>query len=178
LWYNWAMDEEKKTEQEYVKEDQSRPHVRIFGADVDTGGGPANSKEEWQKKKEQWKDERHAHKEEWRMHRDEWRGHHRGGSFFGLIILFIGVVTLLYTMGLVSRDFWHAIAPFWPILLILWGASIMLGRHWFSRLVLFVLAIGFLLAVILYGLVKIGSPIANSLSPGVVSSINNLHPQQ
>ena len=46
-------------------------------------------------------------------------------------------MALLYTLDTFPVAFWHAIEPFWPILLILWGASIILGRHWFSRFIAF-----------------------------------------
>jgi len=98
--------------------------------------------------------------------------------FFGMILLFAGVVALLYTMGLIAQPFWHAILPFWPILLILWGASIILGRHWFARFILFLFALAFLIVIIFYGLVRSDSPLVSSLSPNVVSAIQNSPSQQ
>ncbi len=187
------MDEENKQEQENSSEAKpeagqagSRPHVQVFGMDVNSGDWDqrkAETKEEWRARKEEWKRQHHEHKEQrreqWKMQRDEWRHdhHHEGGLFFGMILLFAGVVALLYTMGFVSHAFWHVILPFWPILLILWGASIILGRHWFARFIVFLLALAFLIAVIVYGLVKTDSPVVSSLSPTVVAAIQNTHTQ-
>jgi hypothetical protein len=69
------------------------------------------------------------------------------------------------------------ILPFWPILLILWGASIILGRHWFARFIVFLLALAFLIVVIFYGLVKTDSPVVSSLSPTVVAAIQSARTQ-
>lgn len=198
-WYNGGMDEDNKPEQEYIKEDGSRPHVSVFGMDMDKGAGVSGSstvdstgtgtnngttsgttKDDWRQHKEDWKAQRHAQREEWRARRHEWHDDHHGGGglFAGLILLFVGVVALLYTLGFVSSIFWHAILPFWPILLILWGASIILGRHWTARLVLFVVTLAFLAAVIIYGLVRVNSPLVNNLPPNLTNSINNIQPMQ
>jgi len=184
------MDEENKQEQE---NNGSRSHVQIFGMDVNTSGerggdksGPkatSETKEDWQARKEEWKQKHREHiqqqRNQWKMQRNDWNDdrHHSGGLFFGMIVLFAGVVALLYTMGFVSHAFWLAIAPFWPILLILWGASIILGRHWFARFIVLLLAFAFLIAVILYGLVKTDSPVVSSLSPTVSAAIQNTHTQ-
>jgi hypothetical protein len=150
--------------------------VHLFGAEVNGGEGGhwddksrAERKEEWRKRKDEWK-----------MQHREWRHEHGhgGGVFWGMVLLFAGVVALLYTMGFISHSFWHAILPFWPILLIMWGASIILGRHWFARTILFLFALAFLIVIIFYGLVKSDSPLVSSLSPNVVSAIQNSQPPQ
>jgi hypothetical protein len=161
-----------------------RPHVQVFGMDVSAPGEhsanwnktASETKDDWRARKQEWKQQ---HREQRKIQHDQWRQdhHHEGGLFFGMIVLFAGVVALLYTMGLVSHAFWRAIVPFWPILLILWGASIILGRHWFARFIVFLLALAFLIAVILYGLVKTDSPVVSSLSPTVSAAIQNTHTQ-
>ena len=187
------MDEENKQEQQNDGHEAkpaserggSRPHVQVFGMDVNTsedhGGADWHvHKDEWKREhREQRDQERAEQREQWKARREQWRHdhHHGGGLFFGMIVLFVGVVALLYTMGLVSHAFWYAIAPFWPILLILWGASIILGRHWFARFIIFLLALAFLVAVTFYGLVKTDSPVVSSLSPTVSAAIQNTHTQ-
>jgi uncharacterized membrane protein len=185
-------DENKQEQQNNVGSEPeslaSRPHVRVFGAEVNTGDGDWSqrrneSKEEWRKRKDEWKQKHRQHieqnKEQWKAQRHEWRDEHRyGGSLFGgLVILLLGVLALLYTMGFVSHDFWHAILPFWPILFILWGASMILGRHWFSRFILFLVALAILILVVFYGLVKTDSPLVSSLSPNVVRAIQISQPK-
>jgi VIT1/CCC1 family predicted Fe2+/Mn2+ transporter len=166
------MDEQNK-EQSDVHQ-----HVHLFGAEVNASGeGSAKTKEERRASKEEWRQKHHEQREQWRAEHREWRHEHCGGHFGGLVILFLGVMALLYTMGFVSHGFWYAIAPFWPILLILWGASIILGHHWFARVILFLFALMILAAVIFYGLVKSDSPLVSSLAPHVVSALQNTQPQ-
>jgi cation transport ATPase len=195
-WYNWSMDENNKQEgqenNEKAKGQPSHQHVHIFGAEVNGGAGDTSgdwakhkdeTKEDWRKRKEEWRQQHHAQHEqrraEWKAQRSEWRHeHHTGGMFWGLILLLAGVLALMYTMGYVSPVFWHAIIPFWPILLILWGASLVLGRHWFTRFILFLFALAFLIIVIVYGLVRAGSPLVSYLSPNVVRAVQTAQPPQ
>jgi hypothetical protein len=181
------MDEDNK-EQNDFKDEPQRQHVHIFGAEVNSSGerndsgadtkGDPQTKDDWRARKDEWRVKHGEQREEWKARRQEWRHDHRGGGLFvGLVILLVGVLALLYTMGFVSRAFWHAIIPFWPVLLILWGASIALGRHWFARFIVFLLALAFMIAVILYGLVRADSPVVSSLSPTVVSAIQNTNPR-
>ena len=170
------MDEQNK-EQEHNAEinqeaGQSGPRVHLFGAEINGDGWDKSS--DWSKHKDESKEEWRKRRQEWKMQRREWHhehGHGGGGIFWGMVLLFAGVVALLYTMGLISHPFWHAILPFWPILLIMWGASIILGRHWFARFILFLFALAFLIVIIFYGLVKSDSPLVSMLSPNVVSAI-------
>jgi hypothetical protein len=165
-------------EEQNKEQGEAHQHVHLFGAEVSASGEEsAKTKEEWRANKEEWKQKHREQREQWKMEHREWRHEHGGGHLGGLVILFVGVMALLYTMGFVSHNFWHAIAPFWPILLILWGASIILGRHWFARLVLFIFALVILIAVIFYGLAKSDSPLVSSLAPHVVSALQNMQPQ-
>lgn len=191
------MDENNSQEQG----GEDKPHVNIFGMEVDgpnkqsssnsssdSGSTSSSSsqsgssshqqqREDWRKQKEEWRAQRHAQREQWRQNRQDWHHSHGGGFFWGIILIFGGLIALLYTMGYVSPAFWQVIMPFWPMLLILWGASILLGRHWTARIVLFIVTIVLILFVIIYGLVKIQSPIVNSLPPNVVGSMSNIQSQ-
>jgi hypothetical protein len=181
------MDEQNKQEQEHnAEQGGSHPHVQVFGMDVnseDWAQRKSESREEWRKRKDEWKQQHREQREQWKAQRHDWHhdhgcDHYHGGGFFGgLTILFVGVIALLYSMGFVSHAFWHVIVPFWPVLLILWGASIILGRHWFARFIMFILTLAFLVAVVLYGLVKTDSPVVSSLSPNVVSAVSNINAQ-
>jgi len=178
------MDEENKQEQQNKTEQgEARQHVHVFGAEVDSAAG-GDKDGDWTKRKaetkEEWRKHREQRRAEWRAERREWRHehHHESGLFWGLILLLVGVLALMDTMGYVSPIFWHAIVPFWPLLLILWGASIILGRHWFARFILFIFALIFLVIVILYGLVRAGSPLVSSISPNVVRAVQTAQPQQ
>jgi uncharacterized membrane protein len=184
------MDEENKPEQENNNNAESQPsrqHVHIFGAEVNSNDGDnktADKGGDWAKNKAEWKqqgqEQRAARRAEWHAQHNDWRQtqHHGGGMFWGMVLLLVGVLALMSTMGYVSSAFWHAIVPFWPILLILWGASLVLGRHWFTRFILFIFALIFIIIVIIYGLVRADSPLVSSLSPSVVRAVQISQPQQ
>jgi len=195
------MEDENKEEQKNSGEMGAQPeggqhqHVHIFGAEVNGGGvagteadpgtrGESETKEDWRARKQEWKQQHRAqmrqNREQWKAQRAEWKQTHRheGSMFWGLIILLVGMLSLLYTLGYVSPVFWHSIIPFWPILLILWGASLVLGRNWFARFIVFIFALAFLIVVILYGLVRANSPLVSSLSPNVVQAVQNAQPPQ
>lgn len=183
------MDDENKPDQQNTAGTDSQPendrpsheHVHIFGAEVNGGGeGATGAAKTTSETKEEWRARKRERRAQWRAQREEWRQarHHEGGMFWGLILLLVGVFALLGTFGYLSPVFWSAIVPFWPILLILWGASLVLGRHWFARFILFIFALIFLIVVILYGLVRAGSPLVSSLSPNVVRAVQTAQPPQ
>jgi hypothetical protein len=165
---------EKKENESAQSVSRPRPHVRIFGADVDSqdGNGWRERREGWKKEREAWRDER---RKTWNEH-GVCGGHH-GGAFFGLLILFLGILLLLGTMGLIPHGFWHAVLPFWPALLILWGLDILIGRNGFLRFLIALLALFFFLGVVVYGLAKTASSLVKNLPPGVVNAAGNINPQ-
>lgn len=64
-------------------------------------------------------------REEWR----QWQREHRHQSVIGpLILITIGVIFLLNNFGILPWSVWDSIWRFWPVLLIIWGIQIILGR--------------------------------------------------
>ncbi len=58
------------------------------------------------------------------------RRRHRGGTFFGPVVLIgLGVVFLLHNLGLGDWDAWTLIQRFWPILFVAAGLDIWFGRR-------------------------------------------------
>ena len=99
-------------EEQNKEQGEAHQHVHLFGAEVSASGEEsAKTKEEWRANKEEWKQKHREQREQWKMEHREWRHEHGGGHLGGLVILFVGVMALLYTMGFVSHNFWHAIAP-------------------------------------------------------------------
>jgi len=47
---------------------------------------------------------------------------------FGLILIFLGVVFLLQSIGVIPWGLWHILWRFWPILIIIAGVAILLRR--------------------------------------------------
>lgn len=63
----------------------------------------------------------------------------------GLILIFIGVVFLFINYGYLDWAVWRVLVDLWPVLLILFGVKMLLGRKagFFATLALLVLALGF-----------------------------------
>ena len=65
--------------------------------------------------------------------------------FLGIIILFIGVVSLLVSLDVINFS-WHILWRFWPMVLIFIGVAILPLKDWLKAILLLVaLAIGVLL---------------------------------
>lgn len=47
--------------------------------------------------------------------------------FMGLIVLLIGLIFLLKNLGIITTGFWTI---FWPVIVILIGINMLLGRRW------------------------------------------------
>lgn len=90
--------------------------------------------------------------------------------------MLVGVILLLNGFGLISHAFWVALVPFWPVILIIWGLDILLGRTSVGRILVALVAIALCVVVIVYGLAKVDPVVANSLPPSVNSLI--MQPQQ
>lgn len=77
-----------------------------------------------------------------------------GGGTWAALLIATGVVLLLNNLGLLPWHIWRTLWQFWPLLLILGGVEIILGRSWISRLL-----------VSLAGLAIAGLIIAFALAP-------------
>ena len=104
----------------------TEPHIKIFNEEI----GSSNKNGESIKKDKVESCRRHHHDHE-----------HRGSGVFGLIILFIGIFALLDNLGFVSGRIWAYILPFWPVILILIGLKIILGRSVIARSLTFFVAL-------------------------------------
>jgi len=69
---------------------------------------------------------------------------HRGVPVFGLLLVAVGVLLLLQTLGLVPWAVWLDVWRLWPVLLIIAGVSILFGERarWLAALLVVVLLIG------------------------------------
>ncbi len=85
----------------------------------------------------------------------------RGGTVVPLVLILIGVLLLLQNLGLVSADIWSTIGRLWPLLLVLIGLDVLLGRHLGGRAILGVMLLAFVGAGI-WATVTAGSSTADS----------------
>ena len=156
---------ENNTEQNNNVGDNSEPNVYIFGKEV--SGEHTENKQEKKYKNKVWSEKYHCH--------HHYHHQHYGGSgIFALLIIFSGIVLLLGNMGLVSPLFWNFVIPFWPVLLILVGIKLILGRNWFSSFITFIIAFAVIGGIFVYGLIKVNSSVIYRLPPEIPNFINNI----
>ncbi len=80
---------------------------------------------------------------------------HREPHFplFGILLVFVGVILLLQTSGVLPWSLWNTLWRFWPVLIIIVGLRIVLGRlhPWLvSLLILAILGACFAIAISMY----------------------------
>lgn len=171
--------------EEDKKEKITEAKVKIFGEEINMPKksgrktGRRNAKKE---EKEEKKQEKKQDKEEW--FQEKFLHHHHYhhycgnrcncmGSVFGLLFILGGLVFLFNNIGYISWDFWFYVKPFWPVILVLVGIKLLLGRNWFSSFFTFIVGLAIFTAVIVYGLVRSNSFLANYIPPEAMNSINN-----
>jgi len=168
-------------EQEKQNQNNSEPHVRIFGENI--SGGDKNKEEPkvFEENKD-FKDRcesrawRHQMRREWRHnHHGNCCGHHSSG-IFGLAVLMVGVLLLLNSIGAVTWHVWNFIWPFWPALLIFFGLRLLFGHNWGAEGLLFLLGLALYAFIIIYVLIQMNSPWVSHLPPQITNFINNLKP--
>jgi len=76
-------------------------------------------------------DKMHNHVQDIHSTADE---HHRkySGIFAGIILLVLGVILLLNTLGVIKFSVWSGLSTYWPIGLILIGIAIILRLRWLT----------------------------------------------
>ncbi len=115
-------------------------------------------------------------KERDRWSRRSWHRHdHHGGSFiWGFLLIFAGTILFLNTLNLVPWSVWEMIGRYWPVLLVLFGIDIVLGRSGLSRLISFFLTLGVFATAVGIILLKVSPEVLLGLPEGVVSYLNSV----
>jgi hypothetical protein len=150
-------------ENNQAKQNTTEPNVHLFGEQIkskqkhncECGCGHGHR--------------HHDHDDPCRCHR-----HHTGGMIFGLGILFVGVLLLLGNAGIVPKEVWIYILPFWPVLLILVGFGIILGHGFVSHFIVSLLTLATFCLIIMYALISVNSPLITywHIPAGLVDFIN------
>ena len=58
-----------------------------------------------------------------------------------LILIFLGIIFLLNNFNLLPLYTWENIWKFWPVILILWGLEVLLGKSVVANLVIMVITV-------------------------------------
>lgn len=99
------------------------------------------------------------------MHAGNRKYDHRifGGGFLGPVILFGGILLLLTTFGLASKDVWQYVWPFWPVFLVLAGLRIVLGVNWIFSVLIAVATSVIFYGIAVYALIQVNSPVVSKI---------------
>ena len=61
--------------------------------------------------------------------------------FGAMILIVVGLVLLLNNFNLLSWEIWQTLWRFWPVLLVIWGLQIMVGKTRLGNLITFVIGL-------------------------------------
>lgn len=100
--------------------------------------------------------------------------HNEGGSVFGLMLIFAGLILILNFLNLASRDIWHIIFKAWPTILVIMGISLIFGRNILGRIVTSIAAFIIFSLILIYGLLKVDSPALKYIPQGAVNYVENI----
>lgn len=103
------------------------------------------------------REERRARRAEWREYR------HHSNPIGAILLIFLGIIFLLNNTGVVPWSIWSYIWQFWPVLIILLGIRILLGRSYGANLIIGILAVIILGAVLANALRLTGAPLFDQL---------------
>lgn len=95
------------------------------------------------------------------MYDSESRRSKKGISFGPVLIIVLGIIFLLNNFGVLPWEIWENIWKFWPILLILFGVEVLLGRASSIRTIIFLLVLIFLIPLLLILNPLTGNVLAN-----------------
>lgn len=128
--------------------------------------------------KETKKEESNPHGRAEKKHKHWEDGHccnnNEGGSVFGLMLIFAGLILILNFLNLASRDIWQIIFKAWPAILVIMGISLIFGRNIVGRIITSIAAFIIFSLISIYGLLKVDSPALKYIPQGVVNYVENI----
>jgi hypothetical protein len=91
-----------------------------------------------------------------------WQRRRRGSLIFPIVLIVAGLILLLNNLGVVPWSIWPSLARLWPVLLILLGVDLVIGRRfsWFGA------AIAVIMLALVVGVALIGARVAAPSSGG------------
>ena len=70
--------------------------------------------------------------------------------FWGILIVAIGVALLFNNIGILPEGFFSNLIQFWPLVLVLWGLSLLFSKNKQAKIAFSVISILLLLAVLVF----------------------------
>jgi len=84
--------------------------------------------------------------------RDSHKGREHGDLFWGLSLIFSGVILFFNTLGVVPWSIWSQLWRVWPMFIILAGLRIVLGKSAISNIIIGAVTIIFFAVLAVYAL--------------------------
>lgn len=76
----------------------------------------------------------------------EFTGGGNGKYLLGLILLVLGVAFILNNFGFLSLDIWATLWKFWPVIFVIWGLEVIVGKTHLGKALILIIG----LAVLVY----------------------------
>lgn len=104
------------------------------------------------------------------------RHYHHGSLAFGLIFILLGLWLLSANFGILPPNVWYQVSRLWPMVIVLIGFDILIGRSFISELIYSILGIFIALTIAGIVLIHTSPSFLRSMPPNVINylySINN-----
>lgn len=73
---------------------------------------------------------------------------HHGNGASAVLLILLGLIFLLNNLDIIPWSIWDNLWRFWPLILILWGLQIMLGRSRLSNFIIPILGLALALFIL------------------------------
>ncbi|MCL4367190.1 DUF5668 domain-containing protein [Patescibacteria group bacterium] len=90
--------------------------------------------------------------------------HHHSSGFWALILITVGLVFLLNNFDILPWSVWGTIWRFWPVLLILAGIQVILGKSRASSIVVFLLGLLIIAVIVFASVASVNSAVNNYMN--------------
>jgi hypothetical protein len=101
------------------------------------------------------------------------RRHGTGGNpVLGMLAIAAGIMLLLNNAGTVPWQFWQSIASLWPLAIVLFGISIMVGEGIAGRVIMPIVAFAAIAFAVIFGLRQVGMPLEGRVPSDVLRVVD------
>jgi len=94
-----------------------------------------------------------------------------GDIFWGLLVVFFGLIFLGSAFGAITSNYWESIYSFWPLLIVLLGINIIIGKGFLQNILMFLLTVLVLGYVAIYGIIETRSPCLDMIPFEVIEKV-------